>query len=208
VELFLISLKLRGRKVLVVGAGSVGTAKAQGLLCAGAEVHVVAPRATDWISKNASQQGLQWHQREFGPADLDGIFLVVAATSSAAVNGEVFNAAAQRGVLCNVVDDPEQCDFFYPAVMRRGALQIAVSTGGLAPALAHRLRMELEQQFGPEYEGWVNQVGRLRREILARDLPDDQRRELLEQIASREAFEEYMRGLKQRTATGRPPARE
>jgi precorrin-2 dehydrogenase/sirohydrochlorin ferrochelatase len=168
---------------------------------------VVAPRATDWISRNASQQSLQWHQREFVAADLNGTFLVVAATNSATVNGEVFNAAAQRGVLCNVVDDPEHCDFFYPAVMRRGALQIAVSTGGLSPALAHRLRMELEQQFGPEYEGWVDQVGRLRREILERDLPDHQRGELLEQIASREAFEEYVRGLKERATTGRSPAR-
>ncbi len=197
-ELFPISMNLRGRKVLVVGAGTVAAAKAEALLRAGAEVHVVAPRATQWVRERASEERLSWHCREFMSEDLQDKFLAVVATDSQRVNQEIFRMAQNQGVLCNVVDDPEHCDFFYPAVVRRGPLQIAISTAGLSPALAHRLRLELEQQFGPEYEAWVQQVGRQRREILARDLPDEQRRELLERIAGREAFEEYIRGMKAR----------
>ncbi len=191
-------MNLRGRKVLVVGAGTVAAAKAEALLRAGAEVHVVAPRATQWVRERASEERLSWHCREFMSEDLQDKFLAVVATDSQRVNQEIFRMAQNQGVLCNVVDDPEHCDFFYPAVVRRGPLQIAISTAGLSPALAHRLRLELEQQFGPEYEAWVQQVGRQRREILARDLPDEQRRELLERIAGREAFEEYIRGMKAR----------
>ncbi len=195
-ELFPISVSLQGRKVLLVGAGEVGAAKAEGLLCSGAEIHVVALRAKGWIQEQASKGNLQWHARAFAAADLQGMFLVIAATDSAEVNRAVFEAARERGVLCNVVDDPEHCDFFYPAVVRRGPLQIAISTGGLSPALAHRLRVDLEEQFGPEYEDWVTDVGRRRREILARDLPAEDRRALLEQIAGREAFERFVRGRK------------
>ncbi len=192
-ELFPISVCLVGRKVLVVGAGNIGAAKAEGMLRAGAEVHVVASRGGEWVQQQAAQGKLCWMARDFAAEDLDDMFLVVAATNSATVNQQVFRAAREHGVLCNVVDDPDHCDFFYPAVVRRGPLQIAVSTSGLSPALAHRLRVELEQQFGPEYEEWVNEVGRRRREILARDLPETDRRALLDEIASREAFEEFVR---------------
>jgi len=121
------------------------------------------------------------------------MFLCVAATDSETVNHTIFDEAHKRGALCNVVDDPDYCDFFYPAVVRRGALQIAISTSGLSPALAHRLRVELERQFGPDYEKWIEQVGRQRREILARDMPEAERRALLERIAGHEAFEEFLR---------------
>ncbi len=196
-ELFPISVSMKGRKVLVVGAGEVGAAKAEGLLRSGARVHVVAPRAGEWVRKHASEKKLTWHQREFVASDLVGMFLVVAATDSPALNHKVFSAAGRQRVLCNVVDDPEHCDFFYPAVVRRGDLQIAISTAGQSPALAHRLRVELEQQFGPEYEAWVEQVGRQRRDILARDMPEDDRQRRLEEIASRAAYEEFVRKHRQ-----------
>ncbi|HUI82996.1 MAG TPA: bifunctional precorrin-2 dehydrogenase/sirohydrochlorin ferrochelatase [Candidatus Binatia bacterium] len=192
-ELFPISLKLGGRKCVVVGAGVVGEAKAQGLLAAGADLVVVAPSATNWIARCAAEQQLTWHQRPFAASDLDGAFLVVAAAGSGECNAQVFRAASERRVLCNVVDDPDCCDFFYPAVVRRGALQIAISTGGHSPALAHRLRVELEEQFGPEYAEWVEEVGRTRREILQRDLPPEQCRQLIEKIGSRESYEEFVR---------------
>ena len=192
-ELFPMMARLECRKCIVVGAGEVAASKADTLLGCGAQVIVIAPRATESIQALARAGKLQWRDREFEPADLDGVFLAVAATDSAAVNDAVFRAGTERGVLCNVVDDPEHCDFFYPAVVRRGALQIAISTGGHSPALAHRLRVELEQQFGPEYEAWVEEVGRHRREIMARDLPEARRRELLEQIAGRESYEEFVR---------------
>jgi siroheme synthase-like protein len=192
-ELFPISVSLKGRKTVVVGAGNVAAAKAEGLLRAGAEVIVIAPRANDWVRQQARDARLTWQQREFAAGDLDRVFLVIAATDSSAVNEAVFRASAERGVLCNVVDDPEHCDFFFPAVVRRGALQIAISTGGHSPALAHRLRVELEQQFGPEYEAWVEEVGRQRREILSRDMAEEDRRRLLDEIASRAACDEFLR---------------
>lgn len=191
--LFPMFVKLEGRKCVVVGAGAIAAGKAAGLLASGAQVVVVGPEANGWIQAQAQEGKLDWRPREFRAADVDGVFLAIAATDSAAANESVVRACAELGVLCNVVDDPERCDFFYPAVVRRGALQIAISTGAGSPALARRLRSELEEQFGPEYEGWVEQVAKLRREILARDLPDGERRRLLDEIASRQAFEEYVR---------------
>jgi precorrin-2 dehydrogenase/sirohydrochlorin ferrochelatase len=192
-ELFPIFVNLRGRKVLVVGAGMIGAPKAESLFRAGAEVHVVAPVACKWIQEQASAQNLHWHRREFVDDDLRDVFLCVAATDSEATNHAIYDAARKRRVVCNVVDDPEYCDFFYPAVVRRGALQIAISTSGLSPALARRLRVELERQFGPEYAQWVEQVGRQRREILAREMPANERREMLERIASHDAFKDFLR---------------
>lgn len=192
-DLFPIMVRLESRSCIVVGAGEVAAAKTTTLLGCGARVTVIAPRATDLVQQQAREGRLTWRSREFVPADLEGAFLVIAATNSPAVNEQVFRAGKERGVLCNVVDDPENCDFYYPAVVHRGALQIAISTGGHSPALAHRLRVELEQQFGPEYEQWVEQMGSERRKILARDMSDDQRRELLEQIAGREAYEDFVR---------------
>ena len=192
-DLFPIMVRLESRRCIVVGAGEIAAAKTATLLGCGAQVTVIAPHATDSVQQQARAGTLTWRCREFVPDDLEGAFLVIAATNIPAVNEEVFRAGKERGVLCNVVDDPERCDFYYPAVVHRGALQIAISTGGHSPALAHRLRVELERQFGAEYEAWVEEVGRRRREIMARDLPDARRRELLEQIASREAYEDFVR---------------
>src|SRR5215831_1364194 len=140
--LFPIFLKLTGRACLVVGGGSVGTPKIEGLLAAGADVTVVAPHATELVKTWAEEETVAWHARRFEPADLDGVFLAVIVTSSPELNDLVFREAQRRGVLANVVDDPPRCDFYYPAVVRRGAFQIAVSTDGKSPALAQRLRKQ------------------------------------------------------------------
>jgi precorrin-2 dehydrogenase / sirohydrochlorin ferrochelatase len=192
-DLFPMMVKLDSRRCIVVGGGEVAASKTGMLLGCGAQVVVIAPCATESIQALARQAKLKWTARDFVAADLNGAFLVVAATNSPAVNEEVFRAGRARGVLCNVVDDPEHCDFFYPAVVRRGALQIAISTAGYSPALAHRLRVELEHQFGPEYGAWLEEVGQRRREIMARDLSEVHRRELLERIASRESYENFVR---------------
>lgn len=188
-SLFPIFLKLEGRPCLVVGAGAVGEPKIQSLLEAHARVRVIAPEATIRVQGWVRSGMITWEQRAFAPADLDGIFLVVAATSSPEVNESVFIEAQRRGILCNSVDDPEHCDFFYPAVVRRGDLQVAISTGGSSPALAQRLRAELEQQFGPEYASWLQDLGTMRQKLFASDLDPEKRRQLLHQLASREAFE-------------------
>lgn len=190
--LFPMFVKLSGRKCVVAGAGPIAAGKAAGLLDAGARVLVVAPEAGESIRGQAREGKLTWVQREFAPSDLEDAFLAIAATGSVLTNQAVFRACAGRGVLCNVVDNPGHCDFLYPAVVRRGPLQIAVSTAGHSPALARRLRAELEQQFGPEYEAWLQHVAKQRRELLRRHPPGQERRNLLEQIASREAFEEFI----------------
>ena len=198
-DLFPIVLKLQSRKCVVIGGGEIAASKLDALLAAGAQVLVIAPKAVASIQEQVREQKLTWQEREFTARDVEGAFLVVAATDSPAVNESIYRACTERGVLCNVVDDPDHCDFFYPAVVRRGPLQIAISTSGRSPALAHRLRVELEQQFGPEYEDWVEHLGRERRDVLARKLPPDDQRRLLEQIASREAFEEFVRSKPRKT---------
>jgi precorrin-2 dehydrogenase / sirohydrochlorin ferrochelatase len=191
-SLFPILVKLKKRKCVVIGAGKIAAAKASGLLRNGARVVVIAPRATAWIQSQARAGKLSWQQRKFSAGDVAGAFLVIAATNSNSTNEAVFRACTVQGVLCNVVDDPERCDFFYPAVVRRGPLQIAISTSGRSPALARRLRIELERQFGPEYGAWVEHVGEMRKQILHQHFGAEERRHLMDQIASRESFAKFV----------------
>jgi precorrin-2 dehydrogenase/sirohydrochlorin ferrochelatase len=190
--LFPIFMKLAGRRCLVVGAGAVGEVKMASLVASGAVVRVVAPRATTRVAAWARAGRISWERRAFEPADLRRTFLVVAATSSAAVHEQIFREARRRRVLCNVADDPARCDFYYPAVVRRGDLQIAVSTGGQSPALAQRLRRELDRQFGREYAGWIAELGRARQALLARRMDRARRRRLLHTLASRDAFVRFL----------------
>jgi precorrin-2 dehydrogenase/sirohydrochlorin ferrochelatase len=185
-------VKIAGRRCLLVGAGRIAADKARVLLSHKARVVVVSPQATGWIRRQASAGALVWRRRKFSPRDVEGAFLVVAATNSDKINRAAFRACVARGILCNAVDDPEYCDFFYPAVVRRGRLQIAISTDGQSPALAARLRRDLERQFGPEWAAWVEHVGELRREILRRKMSPEQRRKRLMQIASQRAFNEFV----------------
>jgi precorrin-2 dehydrogenase/sirohydrochlorin ferrochelatase len=182
-------LKLTGRSVLVVGAGRVGEPKIRGLLDTSARIRVVALQASEKVAEWAREGLITLEERAFVPADLDGMFLAVIATSSADLNARAYREAQQRGVLCNAVDDPEHCDFFYPAVVRRGDLQIAISTSGQSPSLAQRLRQQLEQQFGPGYSEWVAELGATRRRVLGSSLDPERKRELLRSLASEEAFE-------------------
>ena len=188
-SLFPIFVKLDGRPVLVVGAGAVGEQKIRGLLTTGARIRVVSlavnPAVREWVG----EQKITIAERAFSKSDLDGVFLAVVATSSPKLNRRIFREAQRRGILCNVVDVPEQCDFYYPAVVQRGDLQIAISTSGQSPSLAQQLRLRLENQFGPGYARWVAELGETRRRVLASDLDAQQKRELLQSLASPEAFE-------------------
>jgi precorrin-2 dehydrogenase / sirohydrochlorin ferrochelatase len=186
--MFPIFLKLEGKRCLVVGAGSVGESKIKSLLDAGASIDVVAPNSTAAIQRWAWEGVLSWKARKFEPSDLDGMLVVVAATSSPELNASIFKEARARKVLCNAVDDPANCDFYYPAVVRRGDLQIAISTNGRSPALAQRLRRELEEQFGPEYETWVAELGQARDQLMAETMDGEARRKLLHELAGREAL--------------------
>ena len=181
-SLFPIFVKLEGRPVLLVGAGPVAEGKIGGLLAARAVVTVVAPAATSAVEKLAEARTIVWHRREFNPRDLEGMTLVVAAVPRE-VAGQIYREAHRRGVLVNSVDDPDNCDFYYPAVVTRGDLQIAISTAGQSPALAQRIRIELEQRFGPEYAQWVRQLGEARRDLFATDMDPGTRKETLHELA-------------------------
>ena len=182
-------MKLAGKQCLVVGAGKVGEPKIGGLIDTGASIHVVAIEASDQVREWADAGKIELELRAFSADDLDGKFLAVAATASESLNRLIYREAQRRGVLCNVVDVPEYCDFFYPAVVRRGDLQIAISTAGQSPSLAQKIRQQLERQFGEGYAAWVEQLGETRRLILASDLDQETKWELLHSLASREAFE-------------------
>jgi precorrin-2 dehydrogenase / sirohydrochlorin ferrochelatase len=187
--LFPMFMKLEGRPCLVVGAGVIGEPKIGSLLTSGASLRVIAPQVSPAVAEWARAGAIVWEAREFKVTDLDGVFLVIAATSSREVNGAIFHEARQRNILCNVVDDPEYCDFYYPAVVRRGDLQLAISTNGHSPALAQRIRRELEIQFGSEYGDWLEELGKIRQQLFASGMNPDERRRLLHELASREAFE-------------------
>jgi len=182
-------VKLEGRQVLVVGAGRVGELKIRGLLPTGARIRVVAHKASEAVREWSRSGEIVLEERGFVLSDLENVFLVVVATASRDLNEFVFGEAQARSILCNVVDVPEQCDFYYPAVVQRGDLQIAISTSGQSPSLAQKIRQQLERQFGPGYARWVAELGETRRKVLASNLDPDRKRDLLQSLASVEAFE-------------------
>ena len=187
-NLFPAFIKLAGRRCLVVGAGVIAEEKIQSLLLAGARITVTAPEATPAIAGLARKKQIAWRRRAFKPADVRGFFLIIAATATASVNHSVHRAAQSQRILCNAVDDPPNCDFYFPAVVRRGSLQVAISTAGESPALAQRLRRELEERLDPSLGESVRLLGTLRREILASYAPSAGRKELLHILASSEGL--------------------
>ena len=185
-SLFPIFLKLAARPCVVVGAGNIAESKIESLLTAEASVTVIAPEALPRVRAWAEAGELRWEQREYHIGDLAGAFLVVAATATNAVNRAVFAEATAAGILCNAVDDPPFCDFYFPSVVRRGELQIAISTAGESPALAQRLRKEINAILPLDAGDWLAELGNLRREVLQLEPLNDARKELLHQLASRE----------------------
>jgi precorrin-2 dehydrogenase / sirohydrochlorin ferrochelatase len=148
---YMACLKLTGRRCLVVGGGSVGLEKVEGLLACGARVHVVAPAVCEGVAELAAVGDIEWSQRRFAPGDLAGHFLAIAATSDTDVNVAVFDEAERRAMLCNVVDVPPLCSFILPAIVRTGPIAIAISTAGSSPALAKRMKREIAEVYGTEY---------------------------------------------------------
>jgi len=184
-----IFLQLEGRTGLLVGAGAVALDKIGSLLKTGVRLRVVAPEAREEIRSLAAEGKLDWVQREFAPADLDGVFVAIAATNTPEVNAAVYEAAVERGVLCNSVDDIPHCDFFFGSVVSRGALQIAISTSGESPAVAQRLRREIDAQLPQDLGPWLTQLGELRREVLSIHPVGEERKALLHQLAQRQLCE-------------------
>ena len=158
-SLFPIYLKLTARRCLVVGAGNIAESKIQSLLDAEADVTVVATRASAVVHQLAANGELKLHLREFADSDIDGNFLVVAGTDVPEVNRAVFAGAERRKILVNAVDDPPYCDYYFPSIVKRGDLLIAISTAGESPALAQRLRKELNEQLPRDLGPWLMELG-------------------------------------------------
>lgn len=192
-SLFPIFLKLAGKLVVVAGGGAVAEGKISGLLSARARVRVVAPSVTAQIADWSRRGKVEWLPKEFAAADLHGALLAIAATCAAGVNEAVFRAAEEQNILCNAVDDTEHCHFYYGAVVQRGDLQIAISTNGKSPALAQRLRQELEAQFGPEYEAWLARLGAAREALRSSASDSDATRKLLHEMAAAPSFDQFLR---------------
>lgn len=184
-----IFVKLVDRRCLVVGAGTIAAAKITVLLESGARITVVAPHANSEVRDLAAAGKLRWLERAFQPDDLAGSFLAITATSDPEVNRAVFSEAEHRDILCNSVDDPPHCDFYFSAVVRRGALQIAISTAGESPAVAQRFREEIDENLDECVGDWLRLVGDARRRIMTKQPPSEERKRLLHLLAYSEFCE-------------------
>jgi len=149
---YIACLKLTGRRCLVVGGGDVGLEKVEGLLACDADVTLLAPHAREALAGYAAEGSIRWERRPYaGAADLEGAFLVIAATDDTDANIAVFEDAERRAMLVNVVDVPPLCNFILPAIVRQGPLAIAISTAGASPALAKRMKREIAAAYGEPY---------------------------------------------------------
>jgi len=177
-----VCLRVEGRPCLVVGGGAVAARKAASLLAAGARVTVVSPELGGELRARVEAEEVRHVARRYEPGDLRGYALVYAATGDAALHAALAREAEQAGVLLNVVDEPVNCSFIVPAVLARGDLLVAVSTSGASPALARRIRQDLERLLGPEYERALTLLSTLRAAVADQPFAERQRlfRELLE----------------------------
>lgn len=175
VEYYPVFLNLKLKKCLVVGGGQVAERKIQALARCEADIYVVSPTLTPILQNMAEQKRIKYRQGYYDSADLEGAFLVISATNNEKTNTAVTGDCASRNIMVNVVDDPPRCSFFVPSVVHRGALKLAISTGGSSPSLAKTIRIHLEKDFGPEFADFIDFLGDIRQQVLDR-IPDPYRR--------------------------------
>jgi precorrin-2 dehydrogenase / sirohydrochlorin ferrochelatase len=168
-------LDLRERPCLVVGGGAVAERKALALLEAGAVVTIISPALTSKLHDLSDSGKISYLEKQYEEQDLSGPFLVIAATDSAEVNTLVASACRKRHVLVNVATPPEESNFIVPSVVERGDLLIAISTSGTSPALAKKVRQDIEQRYGTEYEIFLEKLSAIRKRVLE-EVPDESKR--------------------------------
>ena len=199
--LYPLFLRLENQDVVVVGAGDVATRKVRSLLPTGASIRVVAPEFSDELMQLEQDGLIEGCHRTFSPDDVKGVRLVFCATDDPQVNREVFAAGAQQNVPVNVVDVPDLCDFYVPSTLRRGALQVAVSTSGAAPHMARNIRRGLEETFPEWWEPYLDLLAAVRLLIKERvPGPAYRRASLMEAVTGSD--------LEQRAAEGNLPDAE
>ncbi|MCU0530802.1 MAG: bifunctional precorrin-2 dehydrogenase/sirohydrochlorin ferrochelatase [Syntrophales bacterium] len=189
-----IGLDISDRRCLVVGGGEVGQRKAERLLECGARVTVVGRELTPGLEGLVREGRIGHIAADYAEEHLEGVFLVIGATDDGDVNERIFRDARHRGVLANIVDDPGRCDFILPALCRQGELVITVATGGRSPALAKKLRQELEERYGPEYETLLKIMGELRGRIIERGEGSDENRKVFEALVDSDILERIRKG--------------
>lgn len=181
-----ILLDLRDKKVLVVGGGKVAHRKIETLLAHGASVDVIAKEVDSPLAALVEKGAICHRGEAFSEEDLEGVFLVIAATNDADLNRRVSTAAQHRGLLVNAVDQPSDCNFIVPSILRRGDLVVSVSTSGKSPAFARKIREDLEERFGDEFASFLAVMGSLRQRVLSLGLSQEKNRKIFEKlIASR-----------------------
>jgi siroheme synthase-like protein len=148
---YIACLNLKGRRALVVGGGAMGLEKAEGLMVCGADVHLVSPEVGPELEQLAAEGSLTWSKREYETGDLEGCLFAIACTDSTDMNIRIYEEAEARAMLVNIVDVPPLCNFILPAIVRTGAIAVAISTRGASPALAKRMKREISELFGTEY---------------------------------------------------------
>ena len=179
-----IFLDLEGKTVIVVGGGDVAMRKVETLLEYGAVVLLVSRELTPELKRYVDEEKVRYLGKEFSGDQLENLFMVIAATDDPVFNKYVRRKADEKGLLINVVDQPSDCNFIVPSILRRGDLVIAVSTSGRSPALAKKIRRELEGSFSIEYKSFLILLGRLRKEILARGLPQPENRRIFQELVN------------------------
>jgi precorrin-2 dehydrogenase/sirohydrochlorin ferrochelatase len=186
---FPIFLEIRHKNVLVIGGGVIAQRKIESLMEAGANIVVASKDLTPQIKKYEKEGRIVVVGREYDKAFLEEVFMVIAATDDAELNHRISQDAIEKGLLVNAVDQPKDCNFIFPSVVKRGDLVLAISTSGKSPALAKKIRERLEQEFGDEYEIFLNIMGYLRQEIFSWNLPQHKNSQLFGQLTEGDLLE-------------------
>ncbi len=165
-DLYPVNLNIKDKICVIFGGGEVATRKAKELISCGAKIRVISPQFSPMLLNLAEDQVIDLHRREYRSSDLDGAYLVFAATNVSEVQKSIMVEADIRGILANCADDPNVCSFHVPAKVRRGNFLLTISTGGGSPALAAKLRRELEEEFGAEYKQFVELLAKIRQQVI------------------------------------------
>ncbi|MCG6881294.1 MAG: bifunctional precorrin-2 dehydrogenase/sirohydrochlorin ferrochelatase [Deltaproteobacteria bacterium] len=196
-----VFVELEGKSVVVVGGGNVAFRKVTALLECGAVIHLAGRVLTPELQEMVEQKEIYFLGNEFEDEFLNGAFMVIAATDDKDLNHHVSTRAREKGVLVNAVDQPPDCDFIVPSILRRGDLLIAISTSGKSPAMARKIRKGLETQFGQEYEAFLAMMGRLRKEVLSLGFSQEENSRIFQKIVDADLLKDFSEGFSHKMET-------
>jgi len=184
-----VFLDLSCKKTVVIGGGVVAQRKIETLLECGANIHVISRDLTPELQDMLKKGYIRLLCHEFDESRVEDAFLIIIATNDRDLNQRVSGIARRRNILVNVVDQPEECSFIVPSVIKRGDLLIAISTSGKSPAMAKRIRETLEAQFGNEYGSFLNMMGRIRKQLRLDGIPEHERARTFQELVDSHLLE-------------------